>query len=95
MTLALVVALSLGGLGVYIAYQNPKLGAALLVGLAVVTTLYLVLEKDPSVFETDSPVPSAPVQGPSGTGSFGQMPSAPAISPPSATPSSSMSLAAA
>ncbi|MEV7210954.1 MULTISPECIES: hypothetical protein [unclassified Streptomyces] len=79
MALALIVVLALGGLGVYVAYQNPKLGTALLVGLAVVTTLYLISEKDPSVFETDSPVPSAPVQTPSGTSS-GQAPPTPAAS---------------
>ncbi|MGW1903058.1 hypothetical protein ACWCQB_38115 [Streptomyces hirsutus] len=67
MTLVLIVVLALGGLGVYVAYQNPKLGGALLVGLAVVTALYLILEKDPSVFETDSPVPSmVPAQVPPG-----------------------------
>jgi hypothetical protein len=63
-TLPLIVALALGGAGVYIAYRNPKLGAAILVGLAVIGTLYLVWEKDPSVFQTDMPPvsPTLPVQ---------------------------------
>ncbi|MFM9625051.1 hypothetical protein ACKI14_44925 [Streptomyces turgidiscabies] len=55
MALALIVALVLGGLGVYVAYQNPKLGAALLVGLGIVTVLYIIWDKDPTVFETGNP----------------------------------------
>ncbi|MGW6927527.1 hypothetical protein ACWGA9_40770 [Streptomyces sp. NPDC054950] len=55
MTLALIVALVLGGLGVYVAYQNPKLGGALLVGLGIITVLYIIWEKDPTVFETGNP----------------------------------------
>ncbi|MEU6688478.1 hypothetical protein [Streptomyces sp. NPDC046832] len=55
MTLPLIVALVLGGLGVYVAYKNPKLGAALLVGLGVITVLYLIWEKDPTVFQTGNP----------------------------------------
>ncbi|MGW9595419.1 hypothetical protein ACWHLZ_34610 [Streptomyces chartreusis] len=56
-TLALIVVLTLGGVGVYVAYRNPKLGGALLVGLAIVTTLYVVLEKDSSAFPTNEPPP--------------------------------------
>ncbi|MDX3516117.1 hypothetical protein PV755_45730 [Streptomyces caniscabiei] len=59
MTLLLIVALMLGGIGVYIAYRNPKLGAAILVGLGIVTVLYIIWEKDPTVFQTD--VPPSPV----------------------------------
>lgn len=68
MTLLLIVALALAGAGVYCAYRNPRLGAAMLVGLGIVTVLYLVWEKDPSVFPANvPPAPStAPVQ--SGTG---------------------------
>ncbi|MDQ0753999.1 hypothetical protein QF034_008230 [Streptomyces africanus] len=49
-TLPFIVALILGGAGVYAAYRNPNLGAALLVGVAILTGLYVVLEKDPTVF---------------------------------------------
>ncbi|WP_151775792.1 hypothetical protein [Streptomyces abyssomicinicus] len=60
MTLPLIVALALGGVGVFIAYRNPQLGTALLVGLGVITVLYLVWEKDPSVFQPGVvPAPSA------------------------------------
>jgi hypothetical protein len=92
MTLALIVALALGGLGVYVAYQNPKLGAALLVGLGIVTVLYLVMEKDPSVFEMDNPVPST-VQVPSGSPSGPASP-VPASSTPSVMSGTSSSPAA-
>ncbi|MFB6643765.1 hypothetical protein ACFCYF_41785 [Streptomyces chartreusis] len=56
-TLALIVVLTLGGVGVYAAYNNPKLGAALAVGVAIVTALYLVLEKHPTVFPRSEPPP--------------------------------------
>lgn len=81
MTLALIVALVLGGVGVYMAYRDPKLGSAILVGLAIVGTLYVVWEKDPSVFETDVPPasPSLPVQVP--PGSEGQAPAAGSFQP--------------
>lgn len=87
MTLPLIVALVLGGLGVYVAYKNPKLGAALLVGLAIITVLYLIWEKDPTVFETGNPS-SATV--PSVVTSTASWPTAPAPSfppPASLTPS--------
>ncbi|MFD7283483.1 hypothetical protein ACFV80_42475 [Streptomyces sp. NPDC059862] len=66
MTLPLIVALALGAAGVYIAYRNPQLGAAILVGLGIVTVLYVVWEKDPSVFQTGVPPASAtvPAQAP-------------------------------
>jgi uncharacterized membrane protein YfcA len=60
MILALIVALALGSVGAFIAYRDPKLGAAILVGLAIITVLYLIWEKDPTVFETDTP-PSSTV----------------------------------
>ncbi|WP_146232377.1 hypothetical protein [Streptomyces sp. NWU49] len=56
----LIVALALAGVGVYAAYRDPKLGTALLVGFAIITVLYVIWEKDPTVFETDSP-PSSTV----------------------------------
>jgi hypothetical protein len=42
--LPLTVALALAGAGVYAAYRNPNLGAALLVGIAILTALYVVWE---------------------------------------------------
>ncbi|MFJ1874237.1 hypothetical protein [Streptomyces chartreusis] len=57
-TLALIVVLTLGGVGVYVAYHYPKLDGALLVGLAIVTTLYMVLEKDSSAFPASEPPPT-------------------------------------
>ncbi|GHE14152.1 hypothetical protein GCM10010339_83750 [Streptomyces alanosinicus] len=64
MTLPLIVALALAGVSVYISYRNPRLGAAILVGLGILTALYMVLEKDPSVFQVGvPPTPStAPAQ---------------------------------
>lgn len=43
--LTAIVLLALGGLAAYIAYQDEKLGAALLVGGGVITLLYLLLKK--------------------------------------------------
>lgn len=86
MILPLVVALALGGVGVYIAYRNPRLGAAILVGLGIVTVLYLIWEKDPSVFQTGVPSvsTSAPVQTPpAGAPASGTSPMTPP--PPSPT----------
>lgn len=59
MTLFVVVALALAGVGVYCAYKDPKLGAALLVGIAILTVLWLVVERDtPSSFPSATePVP--------------------------------------
>lgn len=67
MSLFLIVALALGGVGVYIAYRDPKLGAAILVGLAIVTALYLIWQNDPSLTQTVVPPTSSsvPVQAPS------------------------------
>ncbi|MFB6931259.1 hypothetical protein [Streptomyces chartreusis] len=56
-TLALIVVLALGGVGMYVAYRNPQLGAAILVGIAIVTALYLVLEKDSTAFPKSEPPP--------------------------------------
>ncbi|MEV5787570.1 hypothetical protein AB0M86_45135 [Streptomyces sp. NPDC051639] len=42
MTLFAIVALSLAGLAVYVAYKNPKLGAALLVGAGILGVIYLL-----------------------------------------------------
>ncbi|GAB2966106.1 hypothetical protein GCM10027075_77360 [Streptomyces heilongjiangensis] len=78
MTLPLIVALVLGGLGVYVAYRNPKLGGALLVGLGIITVLYIIWEKDPTVFQTGNPPSStAPAE-----------PSTPASTPAPAPPAS-------
>ncbi|MGW7749410.1 hypothetical protein ACWGKF_43435 [Streptomyces chartreusis] len=65
--------------GVFSAYRNPKLGAAILVGLAVITVLYLILEKAPTVFPMgNNPVPSLTVSTPMTNPSLGQtLPSGP------------------
>lgn len=69
MTLLLVVALALAGGGVHIAYRNPRMGAAILVGLGILTALYLVWEKDPGVLQTGVP----PVPAPAATPPAGQL----------------------
>ncbi|MFJ9662874.1 hypothetical protein ACIRPR_33605 [Streptomyces griseoflavus] len=89
-TLPLIVVLALSGVGVYAAYRNPKLGAALLVGIGILTGLYIVLEKDPGMFPTDGPPSStAPVQVPNEGLPVQQvpMPSVPETVPPAGTPS--------
>lgn len=63
MTLLLIVALALAGVGVYVAYRNPRLGAAILVGLGILTALYLLWDKDPSVFPHNVP-PASPAVAP-------------------------------
>jgi hypothetical protein len=71
-TLPLIVAFALGGVAVYISYRNPQMGAALLVGLGVVTVLHLIWEKDPSVFQPSvAPAPastSSPAPAPQNAG---------------------------
>ena len=46
--LTLLVGLAFGGAAVYAAYRDQKLGAAIVVGLTVVTVFLLLMEKDPS-----------------------------------------------
>lgn len=50
MMLTLIVGLALGGAAVYAAYRDQKLGAAIVVGLTVVTVFLLLPSpfKDPS-----------------------------------------------
>lgn len=43
--LTAIVLLTLGGLAVYLAYQDEKLGAAILVGGGVITVIYLLLSQ--------------------------------------------------
>ena len=62
-TLFLIVAITLGGLGVYLTYRDPKLGTPLLVGAAIVTVLYLVWDHDQSRTSTDVPPASSAVPG--------------------------------
>ncbi|MGG7569737.1 hypothetical protein [Streptomyces sirii] len=45
MDLRIAFALVLGGLAVYIAYYNPVLGAAIGIGVVVVTLLLVILKK--------------------------------------------------
>ncbi|WP_329332683.1 hypothetical protein OG252_51950 [Streptomyces sp. NBC_01352] len=88
MTLPLIVALALGGVGVYIAYRNPRLGAAILVGLGIVTVLYLIWDKDPSVFQTTVPstVSTAPTQSPPADQTGAPSSAAPSTTPPASSP---------
>ncbi|MFC8350969.1 hypothetical protein [Streptomyces sp. NPDC057280] len=48
MTTFAILALALAGLGVYLAYNNPKLGAAILVGAAIFTLMWLIGEDKPT-----------------------------------------------
>jgi hypothetical protein len=57
MTLLLVVTLTVAGIGVHLAYRNPRLGAAILVGLGTATVLYVVWQIDPSLTPTTVDVP--------------------------------------
>lgn len=43
--LTAIVLLTLGGVSVYIAYRNPELGAAILVGVGVVGLLYVLIKR--------------------------------------------------
>ncbi|MFF9803002.1 hypothetical protein ACF1G3_37120 [Streptomyces rochei] len=70
MTLFAIVVLALAGVGVYLAYKNPKLGGAILVGVAIITVFWLI-GKDPSTFPTQpglgtssSTPPAEPAQSP-------------------------------
>lgn len=79
MTLLLIVALAIGSAVAYIAYKNPRAGVAIGLGIAAVTLLYLIWEKDPSVLQTEPPgpvptsttplpvAPAPPAPGPDGT----------------------------
>jgi hypothetical protein len=44
--LAAIVLLIAGGVAVYIAYRDPRMGAAILVGVGVVGLLYMLLKRD-------------------------------------------------
>jgi len=46
--LAAIVLLLVGGIAVYIAYRDPRMGAAILVGVGVVGLLYMLLAKGKS-----------------------------------------------
>ncbi|WP_329587325.1 hypothetical protein OG500_38090 [Kitasatospora sp. NBC_01250] len=43
-SLSAIVLLALGGAATYIAYHNPQLGAAILVGTGVIGLLYALLK---------------------------------------------------
>lgn len=61
MTLTLLVGLAFGGAAVCAAYRDQKLGAAIVVGLTVVTVFLLLMEQDPSAATQRTVVPSAPM----------------------------------
>lgn len=64
MMLMLIVGLALGGAAVYAAYRDEKLGAAIVVGLTVVTAFFLLMEKDPSAAMPQTVAPSTLVPMP-------------------------------
>ncbi|WP_128381940.1 hypothetical protein [Streptomyces cavernae] len=64
-SLAAIVLLALGGVTVFIAYRNERLGAAILVGVGVVALLGVLLgAPEPAQSNGDRPVPSASVAPP-------------------------------
>ncbi|MDX3321178.1 hypothetical protein PV415_30165 [Streptomyces sp. ME03-5684b] len=62
--LPFVVALTLAGLGVYIASRNPALGAAILVGVGILGVIYVVLATDSAAFPTKAPASSTAPEPP-------------------------------
>lgn len=74
MSLAALVTLALAGTAAFLAYRNEKLGAAILVGVAVLTALYLLLGAAPDT-DGGSEVPVPLVSRTSSTSS------APPVSP--------------
>ncbi|MBB5932201.1 hypothetical protein [Streptomyces echinatus] len=62
--LTLLVGLAFGGAAVYAAYRDQKLGAAIVVGLTVVTVFFLLMEKNPSSATPQTVAPSTPVTTP-------------------------------
>lgn len=58
--LTAIVLLALGGVAVYAAYKNPQLGAAIMVGIGVVTVLYLLLYGSGHSTTTPFQAPTAP-----------------------------------
>nr|PPQ62005.1 hypothetical protein C5F59_39155 [Streptomyces sp. QL37] len=69
MMLVLIVALALGGSAVYAAYRNERFGSALLVGLAVVTAFFFLMEKGPSALsQTVAPSTLLPSVAPAQSG---------------------------
>ncbi|MEU9756987.1 hypothetical protein AB0D90_28285 [Streptomyces althioticus] len=87
MSLLLIFALVLAGVGVYMSYRDPKLGAAILVGLGIVTVLFLIWEKDPSLFDELETPPASTVPADPGRADPGVVsPSLPAVSTESSAP---------
>lgn len=87
MSLLFIVTFVLAGVGVYIAYRDPKLGAAILVGLGIVTVLFLIWEKDPSLLdELETPPASTVPAGPGRADPGVVSPSLPAVSTESSAP---------
>lgn len=60
MMLMLIVGLALGGAAVNAAYRDEKLGAAIVVGLTVITVFFLLMDRDPSTAMPQTVAPSAP-----------------------------------
>ncbi|MFE2823467.1 hypothetical protein [Streptomyces sp. NPDC059271] len=64
MALTLVVGLMLGGIVVYAAYRDQKLGAALAVGVAVVGLFYVVIEREQPAAPPQTVPPASSVSTP-------------------------------
>ncbi|MFF4542476.1 hypothetical protein [Streptomyces aureus] len=75
--LTLLVGLAFGGAAVYAAYRDQKLGAAIVVGLTVVTVFFLLMDRDPSAATPQTVAPSEPAA-----------PLVPTSAPPSTAPTS-------
>ncbi|MFC9399267.1 hypothetical protein ACFTWS_40120 [Streptomyces sp. NPDC057027] len=58
--LTLLVCLAFAGAAVYAAYRDQKLGAAIVVGLTVVTVFLLLMEKGPSLAVPQMVAPPTP-----------------------------------
>lgn len=70
-TLFLIVALSLAGVGVYITRRDPKWGTPILVGIAIVTVLYLIWDHDQSRTQTNDPPATVTPTGQAGVPASG------------------------
>ncbi|MFE0726302.1 hypothetical protein ACFW23_35855 [Streptomyces rochei] len=74
--LPFIVVLALAGVGVYVAYRNPALGVAIMVGVGILGVLYVVLVTDPTMFPAQPP-PSSPAPAEWPTGAHAEQGTAP------------------
>jgi multisubunit Na+/H+ antiporter MnhB subunit len=74
--LVAIVLLSLAGVAIYIAYRNPRLGAAILVGIGVIGLLVLLLgSQQPSSTTAQQHAPTCPAASQAVNRSAGIVPS--------------------